>query len=66
MTLGKCQKGFIYVIIPSKRLLYWLSSGTDHDAMFVVLYNSLYFHLSDLFTYPNEIFVAFDRWGLDN
>ena len=24
------------------------------------------FHLSELFTYPNKMFVAFDQWGSDN
>ena len=24
------------------------------------------FHLSDLLTYPNKMFVAFDQWGSDN
>ena len=24
------------------------------------------FHLSELFTYPNEMFVALDQWGSDN
>ena len=23
-------------------------------------------HFSELFTYPNKMFVAFDQWGLDN
>ena len=24
------------------------------------------FHLSELFTYPNKMFVALDQWGSDN
>ena len=69
MTLGKCQKGFHLrndTVQEQVKLQHRLSSGTDHDTMFVVQYNSRSFHLAELFTYPKEIFVAFDRWGLDN
>jgi len=39
-----------------------------YEHMLVYLYNVVFdcIHLSELFTYPNKMFVAFDQWGSDN
>ena len=74
MTLGKCQKGVLlrnYTVQEWAKLQYWLSSGTDHDAMFIVPYNSPYFHLSEWnlcgiwpMGFGNRGFTVLEQWGL--
>ena len=38
----------------------------EHMHVYCTMLYLIVFHLSELFTYPNKMFAAFDQWGSDN
>ena len=60
--LESARKGFFYVIVPSK---IERSCNTGCLQAQIMTPCSLFHLIHHIFTYPNEIFVAFDQWGLE-